>query len=188
MLDKNSGSVSCVKNKIPDAMIYQCMLHRHTHMAKNLPENLKNTLSNAVKTVNYVRGRAIVHCLFHASCKVIGSLHTILLFHTEVRWLSRGQMLSRVYKLHEEITQFLNNQGSNLVDNSEKRVSFLQLAYLADKCARIWYKHHKEQRKTVSFYGKPLNWIKWMEKMILSTFLRLQKLFQEMRESQLHLK
>jgi len=55
----------------------------------------------------------------------------------EVRWLSRGQMLSGVYKWREKVTQFLKNEGSNLVDNSEKMDSIIQLAYLAHKCARI---------------------------------------------------
>lgn len=129
MLGKNSGSVSYVKNEIPDVLVYHCMLHRHALMRNTLPENLKNTLSNAVRTVNYVRGWAIRHCLFHAFC--------ILLFHLEVRWLSRGQILSRIYKWHEEITQFLKNQGSNFVDNFEKRGSIIQLAHSAHKCARV---------------------------------------------------
>jgi hypothetical protein len=90
-----------------------------------------------VQKVIYVRGWAIKHGLFHAFCKETGFLHTILFFHIEVRWLYRGQMLSRVYKRREEITQFLKNQGSNFVDNFEKRGSIIQLAYLAYKCARI---------------------------------------------------
>jgi hypothetical protein len=106
-------------------------------MTNTLPENLKNTLPNAVQTVNYVRGRAIKHCLFHAFCKETGFLHTILFFHIEVKLFYRGQMLSIVYKQCEETTQSLKNKGSNFVDNFEKRGSIIQLAYLACKCARI---------------------------------------------------
>jgi len=46
-------------------------------------------------------------------------------------------MLSIVYKWHEEITQFLKNQGRIFVDNFEKRGSIIQLAHLAYKCTRI---------------------------------------------------
>jgi len=137
MLGKNSGSVSYVRNEIRDVLVYHCMLHQHALMTNTLPENLKNTLPNVVQTVNYVRGRAIKHCLFHAFCKEIGSLHTILFFHIQVKWLYTGQMLSTVYKWHEEITQFLKNQRRIFVDNFEKRGSVIQLAHLAYKCTRI---------------------------------------------------
>jgi hypothetical protein len=77
---------------------------------KNCQKNLKHTLSNVVKTVNYVRGQTIIHCLFKAFCEEIGSLHTNLHFHIEVRQLSRGQMFSRVYKLCEEINNSVSEK------------------------------------------------------------------------------
>jgi len=52
MSGRNSGSVSYVKNEIPDVFIYHCMLHRHALMTNTLPENLKNTLSKVVQTVH----------------------------------------------------------------------------------------------------------------------------------------
>lgn len=52
-------------------------------------------------------------------CEEIGAEHTVLLFHTEVRWLSRGRTLTRSFEMREEISQFLCNQSSNLVDDFE---------------------------------------------------------------------
>lgn len=33
--------------------------------------------------------------------------HDVLLFHTEVRWLSKVNMLERLYELKEEVEEFL---------------------------------------------------------------------------------
>ena len=33
--------------------------------------------------------------------------HTALLYHTQVRWLSKGNMLFRIFELREEVKLFL---------------------------------------------------------------------------------
>ncbi|KAL4131959.1 hypothetical protein QTP88_009185 [Uroleucon formosanum] len=41
------------------------------------------------------------------------SFHESLLLYTEVRWLSRGKCLQRVYELRQEIILFLNSKNGN---------------------------------------------------------------------------
>lgn len=71
MLGKNSGSVSYVRNEIRDVLVYHCMLHQHALMTNTLPENLKNTLPNAVQTVNYVRGQSNIASFMLSAKKMV---------------------------------------------------------------------------------------------------------------------
>ena len=76
-----------VANK--DFLITHCILHRENLSAKKLSPELNDVLNGAVKMVSDIRGRALHSRLFEALCDSIGSQHHHLLFHVEVRWLSR---------------------------------------------------------------------------------------------------
>nr|XP_039258063.1 protein FAM200B-like [Styela clava] len=59
--------------------------------------------------------------------------HEALLFHMAVRWLSKGNMLSRVHEMREEVKLFLEAQGKQDLLLSFASDSFqLGLAYLVE--------------------------------------------------------
>ena len=77
-----------MKKEIPDLQVPHCFLHRHALASKTLPPNLKKVLDTCVKIINWIRGRALNHRIFKSFCEDLGCEHSVLLFHTEVRWLS----------------------------------------------------------------------------------------------------
>ena len=64
-------------------------------------------------------------------CSDMGAEHTHLLFYTDVRRLSKGRVLTRVYELRNEIHAFLLEKRSPLADLFTDEWIFT-LSYLAD--------------------------------------------------------
>jgi len=62
----------------------------------------------------------------------MGSEHEVLLYYTEVRWLSRGQVMKRLYELREEISNFLIEKQSSLSKHFDSIEFVHGLAYLTD--------------------------------------------------------
>ncbi|XP_076373030.1 protein FAM200C-like [Tachypleus tridentatus] len=132
MLGNRSGFAALMRKEVPNLKITHCFIHRHSLAAKTLPPDLKKTLDICVKVVNFIRSRALNHRLFQSLCEEMGQEHTVLLYHTEVRWLSRGRVLFFVFELRGEIHQFLRERVQELAIYF-KEPSFVQmLAYLAD--------------------------------------------------------
>ncbi|KAL4104806.1 hypothetical protein QTP88_020082 [Uroleucon formosanum] len=128
MLGKSSGFTALIKKEIPDIIITHCFLHRHALASKTLPTNLKEIMTTAVKVVNFIRARVLHHRLFKVLCQEMGSEHEFLLYYTEVRWLSRGQVMKRLYELREEISYFLierQRKEVTIMDASEKINAFV---------------------------------------------------------------
>uniref|UniRef100_A0A3P9H253 HAT C-terminal dimerisation domain-containing protein n=1 Tax=Oryzias latipes TaxID=8090 RepID=A0A3P9H253_ORYLA len=76
------------------------------------------------------------HCVIRrgalALCENMGAEHTELLLHTEVRWLSRGRVLSRLFESRAEVHTFLTEHGSPHATMFENTDWLAKLCYLAD--------------------------------------------------------
>jgi len=116
MLGNRSGFAALLKKEITNLKITHCFLHRHALAAKALPPDLRKTLESSVKVVNMIRGRPLNHRLFQSFCEEVGKEHTVLLYYTEVRWLSRGRVLSHLFELRDELQQFLREAGHELAE------------------------------------------------------------------------
>jgi hypothetical protein len=62
----------------------------------------------------------------------MGAEYEILLYCTEVCWLSRGQVLKRLFELRAEVSFFLKERENLLLEHVERKDFIHGLAYLAD--------------------------------------------------------
>ena len=133
MLGSRSGFVTKIKQKSPSAVGTHCVIHREALAARTLPVELMNSLNSVIKIVNFIKGGALNTRLFARLCHDIGADHVVLLFHTNVRWLSKGNMLERFYELKDEVKLFLEDQKKfDLLAILHPEEFELSLAYLVD--------------------------------------------------------
>ena len=107
MIGANSGLISLVKQKNPAIQGTHCMIYKAALVSKTIPKRLHEHMSLVIKVVNYVKSSALNTRLFSKLCKDMDADHTVLLYQTQVRWLTKGNMLSRIFKLGEEVKLFL---------------------------------------------------------------------------------
>src|SRR6185436_3451313 len=99
MTGRSTGVWEQIRPVAPNAIFTHCMLHRESLASKKMSSELRSTFDKAVKIVNFIKSRPLNSRIFAQLCAEMGSEHTQLLLHTEVRWLSRGNVLSRLFDL-----------------------------------------------------------------------------------------
>lgn len=191
MLGSRSGLVALLKNDVPGVISTHCILHRQALMSKTLPVTLKNVMNYVVKIVNFIRGRALNHRLFKAFCSELDENASVLLFHTEVRWLSRGKVLSRFFQLRSEISQFLLQQKCDLVCIFHVPYFDVLLAYLVDIFTHLNDLSCSIQGRVINmitacdrlraFKNKLLLWIARIKKDNYANFPSLDEIYTEKR-------
>ena len=103
MLGRKSGFRARVMEVAPHVKFLHCMIHRFALSCKVLPAEFFDVLSLVIKMVNNVKGSALNRRLFKILCEDLGADHSVLLFHSNVRWISRGNITKRGYELRKEL-------------------------------------------------------------------------------------
>uniref|UniRef100_K7FPW1 Uncharacterized protein n=1 Tax=Pelodiscus sinensis TaxID=13735 RepID=K7FPW1_PELSI len=125
-----SGFVTLGKEKNLAVTTTYCVIQRQSLAAKTLPDDLCDSLNLAIIVVN-VKNSALNMRLFDALCMDLGVDQKTLLFHPEVRWLSKGNMPSRLFELKDEVEVFLKQQKKEQLYHAFTDQTFqLSLAYL----------------------------------------------------------
>ena len=104
-----------------------CIIHQEAMCAKSA--NLVDVMSVVVKVVNSILSRSLNHRQFQA---LVDEVDGDLLYFCEVRWLSRGAMLSRVCDLQKEIATFLRQKNLPYADQFFDPRWLARLALLTD--------------------------------------------------------
>ena len=130
-LCKNLDSNICKRCCSKRAFVH-CFVHRFAFCTKVLPAELMSCLNKIIKIVNFIKTSALNSRLFARLCEDVSSAHKCLLFHMEVRWLSRGYMTGRVFKLRHELLTFFKEKNHEFKDDFENDNFISQMAYLSD--------------------------------------------------------
>ncbi|CAM4465380.1 unnamed protein product [Caretta caretta] len=111
MVGRHSGVMAYIRKVAHNATWVHCSIHQEALAAKKMPVEMKGVLDPAVKTVNFIKARPMNSRIFSVLCNEMGSAHVQLLLHTEVWWLSRGKVLTRLFELCSEIQLFLTDHS-----------------------------------------------------------------------------
>ena len=107
MLERNSGFGTLLKADAPHITVTHCLLHRHALATKAFTPKLAEVLKIVVEYVNYVRNNAMKHRIFKELCNEMSFKFELLLYYSNVWWLSRGKMLNRVFTLRVKLAVLL---------------------------------------------------------------------------------
>ena len=138
MLGSRSGFQKLVKDRSPEVTSIHCMIHRQALACKTMPSQLLTVMTLVIKIVDFIKSSALNTRLFRELCEGMTASHQTLLFHTQVRWLSKGKVLKRVLELLPEIKIFLDQHGKHefLAQIDDPRIAVF-LIYLVDIFERI---------------------------------------------------
>jgi len=92
MSGKFTGLISRIRKIIPSVTWHHCCIHHKALVFKKMPIHLKTVLDEAVNIVNFIKAKSLNSRIFEQPCKDMGSEHYRLLLHSEIRWLSRGNL------------------------------------------------------------------------------------------------
>ena len=131
MLGHHSGFQARVRAVAPKCSFVHCMIHRGALASRTLLPELHAVLKNVIKLVNYIKSSALNTRLFRKLCGNMDADHQNLLFHTEVRWLCRGNVVKRVFDLRTELIELFTQQSRpEFVQLLQENV--ISIAYLVD--------------------------------------------------------
>lgn len=135
MVGKRSGVVGRLKQKLDGLGVstqftaIHCILHQEALCGKSL--KMKHVMDTVVKTVNFLRSNGLNHRQFTSFLESVDSEYGEIIYHSEVRWLSRGNVLKRFFALREEIDSFMKSKGKEVHELSDN-IWISDLAFLTD--------------------------------------------------------
>lgn len=120
-------------NDFPDFHAYHCIIHQQSLCSKMKDVELDSVMKAVVKIVNFVRANPLHHRQFKALLSEYESNYDDVILHADVRWLSRGKVLSRVNDVVNELKVFLREKRKDdLLCHLECPIFLARFAFLTD--------------------------------------------------------
>jgi hypothetical protein len=135
MKSDNKGLIGRLRNVIPHLISYHCIIHRHI-LCSNLNNDFKQVMDLITKLVNFLRCKsALKHRELKDFLEKADSQYGDLLLYNNVRWLSKGNVLNRVWELRSTILKFLmqTQKGENeFIKFFNDKIYMIKFAFLVD--------------------------------------------------------
>ena len=135
MIGEKNGLKMLIQNKMKEhksnqnVLHYHCIIHQEALCAKVL--SFDHVMKIVIKTVNYIRSRALIHRQFQTFLEEVNASYGEIIYFTEIRWLSRGNVLKRFFELRNEIKKFMIEKGKPIAELTNYEWLF-DLAFLVD--------------------------------------------------------
>ncbi|XP_020015237.1 zinc finger MYM-type protein 6 isoform X3 [Castor canadensis] len=130
-----------------------CFIHREHLAGKKVSPCLYEILLQSAQILSFIKSNALNSRMLTILCEEIGSEHVNLPLHAEVRWISRGRVLTRLFELRHEIEIFLNQKHSDLAKYFHDKEWVAKLAYLADVFSLINELNSSLQGSMTTFFS-----------------------------------
>ncbi|KAL4008962.1 hypothetical protein ACER0C_002814 [Sarotherodon galilaeus] len=137
MMGSVNGLVGLCKadQTIPDFWNFHCIIHMEQLVSKSL--NLDNVMKPVTEIVNYIRTHALNHRQFkNLIAELDQGLPGDLPLHCTVRWLSKGQVLSRFFELLDAVKLFMEEKDKNYPELWDLKW-IMDLAFLVDMLCHL---------------------------------------------------
>ncbi|KAF6112406.1 zinc finger MYM-type containing 6 [Phyllostomus discolor] len=109
-----------------------CFIHREHLAAEMLSPCLHEILLQSAQILSFIKTNALNSRMLTILCEEMESERVNLPLPAEVRWISRGRVLTRLFELRHEIEIFLNQKHSDLASYFLDEEWVARLAYLSD--------------------------------------------------------
>ncbi|KAM9848068.1 general transcription factor II-I repeat domain-containing protein 2A-like [Aulostomus maculatus] len=134
MTGRKNGLVALVKKKleeegVEEAIALHCIIHQQALWSKCL--KFDNVMSVVVKCINQIRSKGLKHRRFRTFLEEMESEYGDVLDFTDVRWLSRGNVLKRFFELRAEVKAFMEKDEVAVHVLSDPKW-LMDLAFLVD--------------------------------------------------------
>lgn len=160
------GLQALIRKKAPEMIWTHCIIHRESLASQNMCPSLNTVLQTVIKVVNYIKTRPVKARFFKKICEEMGAEHTALLFYCNSRWLSKGNVLIRVFELRQELYTYLSEEGHNDFNKFIDSDFVIKLAYLCDIFEKLNILNTSLQGKEthiLQLYDKVVAFIKKIE-------------------------
>ena len=159
MTGQFSGFTTWVKEVASERESMHCVIHREMLASQKMSPELNSVLQDVIKIINHIKLHALNSRLFAQLCEEMDAEHTRLLLYTEVRWLSKGRSLVRVFELQEPLQRLLLEKQSPLAAHFSDTEWVAKLAYLCDIFNLLNELNLSLQGRTTTVFKSQIKWL-----------------------------